>query len=80
MSRRKPARGQRIVLGKLDAVGMCTRIDVYKHAGYFDPSEADKLRALARNSEVSDPPAILRAFVLRYSGSRDGGLTSPSRR
>jgi hypothetical protein len=43
-------------------------------------SEADKLKALARNSEVSDPPAILRAFVRRYSGSRDEGLTSASRR
>jgi len=65
---------------ELDAVGLCTRIDVYKHAGYFDPSEADELKAMAWRSEVSHPPAILRAFVRRYSGSRDEGLTSASRR
>jgi GMP synthase (glutamine-hydrolysing) len=64
---------------ELDATGMCTRVDVYKHAGYFDPSEADKIKALAWRSEVSHPPAILRAFVRRYSDSRDGNLTSVRR-
>jgi len=64
---------------ELDAAGLCTRIEVYKHAGYFHPSEADELKAMAWRSEVSHPPAILRAFVRRYSGSRDGGLTSASR-
>jgi GMP synthase (glutamine-hydrolysing) len=53
---------------ELNAAGMCTRIDVYKDAGYFDPSKADELKAHARRSEVSDPPAILRAFVRRYAG------------
>jgi len=62
---------------ELDATGMCTRVDVYKHAGYFDPSEADGLKALARRSQVSSPPAILRAFVRRYAragvgASREG--------
>jgi GMP synthase (glutamine-hydrolysing) len=66
---------------ELDAAGMCTRIEVYKHAGYFDPGQADELKAMARRSEVTHPPAILRAFVGRYSsGSRDGGVTSASRR
>ena len=51
---------------ELDAAGLCTRIDVYKHAGYFPPSEADELKAMAWRSEVSHPPAILRAFVRRY--------------
>jgi GMP synthase (glutamine-hydrolysing) len=65
---------------ELDAAGLCTRVDVYKHAGYFDPSEADEIKALAQRSEVSAPPAILRAFVRRYSsGSRDKGLTSARR-
>lgn len=64
---------------ELDATGMCTRVDVYKHAGYFDPSEADRIKAEAWSSEVSHPPAILRAFVRRYSDSRDGDLT-PARR
>jgi GMP synthase (glutamine-hydrolysing) len=55
---------------ELDVAGLCTRIDVYKHAGYFDPSEADELKAQARRSDVSHPPAILRAFVQRYAGAR----------
>jgi GMP synthase (glutamine-hydrolysing) len=80
---------------ELDVAGICTRIDVYKHCGYFHPDQADELKARARRSEVTWPPAILRAFVQRYarpgrgrsaagatrvSGSRDGGLTSASRR
>ena len=51
---------------ELDVAGLCTRIDVYKHAGYFPPSEADELKAMAWRSEVSHPPAILRTFVRRY--------------
>jgi GMP synthase (glutamine-hydrolysing) len=77
---------------ELDVAGLCTRIDVYKHAGYFDPEQAEGLKALARRSDVRHPPAILRTFVRRYgrgraeataagtSGSRDGGLTSARRR
>ena len=83
---------------ELDAEGLCTRSDVYKHAGYFPPTQAEELKALARRSDVRHPPTILRAFVRRYgqgrtgrserseaatagtSGSRDGGLTSASRR
>jgi GMP synthase (glutamine-hydrolysing) len=57
---------------ELDAAGMCTRVDVYKHAGYFDPSEAEQIKAQARRSEISDPPAILRAFVRRYARSGIG--------
>jgi GMP synthase (glutamine-hydrolysing) len=57
---------------ELDAVGLCTRIDVYKHAGYFDPSVADELKAMAWRSEVSHPPEILRAFVRRYGRERVG--------
>jgi len=57
---------------ELDAAGLCTRIDVYKHAGYFDPSVADELKAMAWSSEVSHPPEILRAFVRRYGRERVG--------
>jgi GMP synthase (glutamine-hydrolysing) len=68
---------------ELDAPGLCTRIDVYKHAGYFEPEKADELKALAWSSDISHAPAILRAFVRRYgrpevNGSR--GLTSASHR
>jgi GMP synthase (glutamine-hydrolysing) len=55
---------------ELDAAGISTRVDVYKHAGYFHPSEAEKIKALAWRSEVSHPPAILRAFVRRYGRDR----------
>jgi GMP synthase (glutamine-hydrolysing) len=46
-----------------DVVGLCTRIDVYRHAGYFDPTEADDLKARAHASDVRHPPAVLRRFV-----------------
>jgi GMP synthase (glutamine-hydrolysing) len=73
---------------ELDAVGVDTRVEAYKYAGYFDPSEGEEIKALARRVDLSRPPAMLRAFAARYgsgtsgtgSGSRDGGLTSASRR
>jgi GMP synthase (glutamine-hydrolysing) len=48
---------------ELDVGGLCTRIDVYKYAGYFAPSEADELKAEAARRNVVHPPAVLRAFV-----------------
>ncbi len=48
---------------ELDFAGVEVRIDVYKHAGYFEPSEADALKARARASNVVHPPAILRRFI-----------------
>ncbi len=54
---------------ELDAAGMCTRIEVYKHVGYFAPDRAEELKELARRSEVPHPPAILRAFVTSYAAA-----------
>jgi GMP synthase (glutamine-hydrolysing) len=54
---------------ELDAVGLCTRIDVYKHAGYFEPEQATELKALAYRSKVVHPPAIVRRFVQLFSGA-----------
>jgi GMP synthase (glutamine-hydrolysing) len=51
---------------ELDVAGLGTRIDVYKHAGYFEPDEADEIKAQAARSNVTWPPAILRGFVRRY--------------
>jgi GMP synthase (glutamine-hydrolysing) len=51
---------------ELDVAGLYTRIEVYKHAGYFDPDEADEIRAQAASSDITWPPAILRGFVRRY--------------
>jgi len=55
---------------ELDAASLCTRIDVYKHAGYFEPAQAGELKAQAHRSNVTHPPAILRRFAQRYASSR----------
>ena len=55
---------------ELDVAGLCTRIEVYKHAGYFDPDQADEIKAQAARSDISWPPAILRGFVGRYGQDR----------
>jgi GMP synthase (glutamine-hydrolysing) len=60
---------------ELDAAGMSTRVDAYKHAGYFDPTEADDIKAMAWRSEISHPPAILRSFVRRYGRDRVRSVT-----
>jgi GMP synthase (glutamine-hydrolysing) len=52
---------------ELDAASLCTRIEVYKHAGYFDPAQAGELKARARRSNVTHPPAILHRFARRYA-------------
>jgi len=52
---------------ELDAQGLCTRIEVYKHNGYFEPHEADSLKAMAREGGVFAPPRILQNFVDRYA-------------
>jgi GMP synthase (glutamine-hydrolysing) len=65
---------------ELDAAGMCTRIDVYKHAGYFPPEAADELKALARRSPVTAPSAILRAFVGRHASTAGGHAQRPDAR
>ena len=52
---------------ELDAAGLCTRIEVYKHAGYFEPAQAGELKARAHRSNVTCPPAILRRFARRYA-------------
>ena len=53
---------------ELDAAGLCTRIEVYKHAGYFEPAQAGELKARAHRSNVSHPPGIVRRFARRHAG------------
>lgn len=53
---------------ELDVPGIETRIDVYKHEGYFEPAEADALKARARAGTVVHPPAILQTFVELFAG------------
>lgn len=57
---------------ELDVEGLCTRIEVYKHAGYFPPEQAEALKAQARAASVVHPPTILREFVARYGVEAPG--------
>lgn len=51
---------------ELDAEGLVTRIDIYRHAGYFPPESAEELMADARTYTATEPMKILRNFVARY--------------
>jgi GMP synthase (glutamine-hydrolysing) len=53
---------------ELDGDGLALRIEVYRHAGYFDPAEADALIALGHREAITVPSRILRRFVSRYGG------------
>jgi GMP synthase (glutamine-hydrolysing) len=53
---------------ELDAEGLVTRIDIYRHAGYFPPESAEELMAAARGFTVTEPMTILKNFVARYAG------------
>jgi GMP synthase (glutamine-hydrolysing) len=52
---------------ELDVPGIQTRIDIYKHAGYFPPDAAEGLKAAAAASSVVHPPALVRRFVELYA-------------
>ena len=52
---------------ELDLVGIHTRIEVYKHAGYFDPGEAQALKERAAAVEVRHPTTVLANFVARHA-------------
>jgi GMP synthase (glutamine-hydrolysing) len=52
---------------ELDVQGLHTRIEVYKHAGYFPPAEAEALKAMAAAADVRHPHAILPRFVELYA-------------
>ena len=52
---------------ELDVDALCLRIEVYKNHGYFEPSQAQSLKDMARRSVVSEPPRLLKTFVERYS-------------
>lgn len=49
-----------------DATGFETRINIYKHRGYFPPQKADELIAMCRAADVTIPEKILKRFVDRY--------------
>ena len=49
-----------------DAEGFETRINLYKHKGYFPPEEADDLIEMCRAADVHAPELVLKNFVRRY--------------
>ena len=49
-----------------DGAGFETRINIYKHRGYFPPEAAEDLIAMCRAADVHAPEVILRNFVVRY--------------
>ena len=51
---------------ELDVPGICTRIDIYKHAGYFPPETAEELKLSVADSDVVHPPLLVRRFVELY--------------
>jgi GMP synthase (glutamine-hydrolysing) len=57
---------------ELDMTGLRTRLEVYKHAGYFPPDQADEIREQAARHDVSSAPIVLRAFIRRYGIERYG--------
>jgi GMP synthase (glutamine-hydrolysing) len=48
---------------ELDYEGICTRIEVYKDAGYFDPGEAETRKRESREVQVTHPMTLLANFV-----------------
>ncbi|MFC4372809.1 glutamine amidotransferase [Nocardia halotolerans] len=55
---------------ELDSNGLAVRIETYRHAGYFDPSEADMLAELGRRETVPVPRELLRRFAVGYREPR----------
>ena len=51
---------------ELDIHGLCTRIEVYKHAGYFEPSEMNDLIARLTPAVITEPGRLLANFAARY--------------
>lgn len=51
---------------ELDSDGLETRINIYKHRGYFPPQEADALIAKGHAETITAPAQVLRNFVTRY--------------
>ncbi|WP_372886355.1 glutamine amidotransferase [Shimia sp.] len=50
-----------------DSDGFETRINIYKHRGYFAPEDAGKLVEMCRAADVHAPEKVLRNFVSRYA-------------
>ncbi|MFZ2502546.1 MAG: glutamine amidotransferase [Nocardioides sp.] len=54
---------------ELDTEGLCTRVDAYRHYGYFAPEQAEELKEMARRAHVTEPFRLLRRFVELADGA-----------
>ena len=54
---------------ELDTDGILTRIEVYRHYGYFEPTEAEETKARCRQAVVTEPERLLARFVELYARS-----------
>ncbi|SFK54444.1 GMP synthase (glutamine-hydrolysing) [Geodermatophilus ruber] len=52
---------------ELDVAGILTRIRVYRHAGYFAPTELEELTDRLRLAVVTEAGRLLATFVARYA-------------
>jgi GMP synthase (glutamine-hydrolysing) len=52
---------------ELEVAGVVTRVRVYRHAGYFPPTEVEELIARLSVAVVTEPGRILANFVARYA-------------
>ena len=52
---------------ELDIEGIVTRVRVYRDAGYFEPSELDRVIEGLLRAAVTHPPRMLANFVRRYA-------------
>ena len=54
---------------ELDTEGLILRINVYKHAGYFKPEEAEDLIERVKKDRVTEPTKIFQKFIQTYHKS-----------
>lgn len=54
---------------ELDKQGIKVRVNVYKHAGYFAPEDAEEILETVGSADLSHAPIVLRNFVRRYQVS-----------
>ncbi len=62
---------------ELDVEDLCTRIEVYRHHGYFAPETAEAVKAAARTATVTEPPRVLARFVELFARPRTAPRRTP---
>jgi GMP synthase (glutamine-hydrolysing) len=56
---------------ELDQAGLALRINIYRHAGYFAPEDADMLIAESKREKITEPEKILAKFIEKYASFQD---------